>query len=221
MSIVALFGSGLTQNTVVATTTPLPLLLDGAEVRIKDALNVERKAGLFFVSPGQFNFLVPDGTANGAATVNIFRNNAQLGTGTMTIDTVAPGLFSANANGTGAPAAVLLRIRNGVSTFEPVAQFNQAANRFDPVAIDLGPATDQVFLVAFGSGFRNNTALSNVSASIGGTAATVLFAGPQGTLAGLDQTNIAIPRSLAGRGLVNVSFSVGGKTANTLQMQVK
>jgi len=42
----------------------------------------------------------------------------------------------------------------------------------------------------------------------------VIFSGPQGTLAGLDQANILIPRSLAGRGPVDVVLTVGGKKAN-------
>ncbi|HKQ78679.1 MAG TPA: hypothetical protein VJ810_33585, partial [Blastocatellia bacterium] len=63
--------------------------------------------------------------------------------------------------------------------------------------------------------------LSAVSASIGGTNAQVLFAGAQGDFAGLDQTNIAIPRSLAGRGDVDLVFSVDGKTANTVTINIK
>jgi uncharacterized protein (TIGR03437 family) len=60
-----------------------------------------------------------------------------------------------------------------------------------------------------------------VSATIGGAASSVLFAGPQSMLAGLDQANILIPRSLIGRGLVDVAFSAAGKAGNTLQINVK
>jgi uncharacterized protein (TIGR03437 family) len=220
-SIVAAFGAGLCQNTVAATTATLPTTLDGAQVRVRDAANTERVAGLFFVSPGQFNYLVPQGTANGVATVTIARNGTTLAQGTLSIDTVAPALFSANADGLGVPAAVLLRVRNGVSTFEAVSRFNSTTRRFEPAPIDLGLATDQVFLILFGSGFRNNTALSAASATIGGAAATVMFAGAQGQLAGLDQANLLLPRSLAGRGLVNLSFVVAGKMANVMQVSVK
>ena len=221
-AIAAAFGVGLTQNTVSATTSPLPTLLDGAEIRVKDSANVERNAGLFFVSPGQFNYLVPQGTMNGPATITVLRNGTPVAQGSITIDTLAPGLFSANADGKGVPAAVILRVRGTASSFEPIAQLNPQTQRFDPIQIDLGPQTDQVFLVCFGTGFRNNTALSAVTATIGGTNASVQFAGPQGTLAGLEQTNILIPRSLAGRSTpLDVVFSVAGRTANTLQIRVK
>ncbi len=106
-------------------------------------------------------------------------------------------------------------------SFEPVGQFNAANNSFDPVPLDLGAATDQLFLVAYGSGFRNRSALSAVSCAIGGANAEVTFAGAQGGFAGLDQANIRIPRSLAGRGKVDVIFSVDGKSANTVSITLK
>jgi len=38
---------------------------------------------------------------------------------------------------------------------------------------------------------------------------------PQGQFAGLDQANLGpLPRTLAGRGEVNIMFTVSGKTAN-------
>jgi uncharacterized protein (TIGR03437 family) len=220
-SIAAGFGAGLAQTTASATASPLPTQLGGAEVRVRDAAGAERSAGLFFVSPGQINYLMPPGTANGAATVTVLRNGAAAAQGSVTIDTIAPGLFSANADGIGVPAAVILRVRGGVSTFEPVAQRNPQTQRFVPAPIDLGPQTDQVFLVVFGSGFRNNTTLSAATATIGGAGASVLFAGAQGALAGLDQANILLPRSLAGRGPVDVVFSVAGKSANTMQINIR
>jgi uncharacterized protein (TIGR03437 family) len=48
----------------------------------------------------------------------------------------------------------------------------------------------------------------------------VIFAGAQGSFAGLDQANIRIPRSLAGRGKVNLVFTVQGRTANTVMINV-
>src|SRR5262249_49785505 len=153
-SIAAAFGVGLTQNTVSATTPQLPTQLDGAEIRVRDSNNNERNAGLFFVSPGQTNYLVPQGTANGPALVTALRNGTPVAQGTVMIDTVAPGLFSANADGSGVPAAVLLRVRGGVSTFEPVAQFNPQTQRFDPIQINLRPQIGQVLSIAFDTSFR-------------------------------------------------------------------
>ncbi len=218
--IVAGFGAGLSQNVATATTVPLPTQLDGSEVRVRDANNTERPAGLFFVAPGQINYLIPAGTANGAATITVRRNGVDTAQGTATIETVAPALFAANANGQGVAAAVVLRRRGGVDTFEPVAQFNSTTSRFEPLPIDLGPETDTVVLVAFGTGFRA-AAQSAVSATIGGTASVFVATAPAPGFEGLDQANILIPRSLIGRGLVDVVFTATGKMSNTIQINVK
>ncbi len=138
------------------------------------------------------------------------------------VETVSPGIFTANASGQGVPAAIVQRVRaDGSQTFEPVAQFDSAQNRFVPLPIDLGAATDQLFLIGFGSGFRYRSSLSTVIGAIGGTSAQVLYAGEQGFFTGLDQTNIAIPRSLAGRGDVDLAFTVDGKSANTVSLNFK
>jgi uncharacterized protein (TIGR03437 family) len=223
-AIVALFAAGgLAGTTVSASSVPLPTDLSGVQVRVKDAANVERDAPLFFVSPSQINFIVPAGTANGAAALTVWRDGTAVGAGTLTIEPVAPGLFTANANGQGVPAAVVLRVQaNGSQSIEPVAVFNPGTAQQEPAPLDFGPESDRLFLILFGTGFRQRTVLANVTATIGGTAATVDFAGAQGGLAGLDQANLQLPRSLAGRqATLEVIFRVDGKTANTVQIAVK
>jgi uncharacterized protein (TIGR03437 family) len=211
-TIAALFAAGgLADSTVLANSVPLPTTLGNVVVKVKDAANVERDAPLFFVSPGQINFLVPQGSGNGAATLTVLKNGAPVGQGPLTIESVGPGLFTANANGQGVPAAVLFRLKaDGQQSIEAM-----------PAQIDLGPAGERVFLIAFGTGFRNRSALSAVTSTMGGENAPVSFAGAQGDLAGLDQANIEIPRALVGRGLVNVILTVDGKNANTVQLNIK
>jgi uncharacterized protein (TIGR03437 family) len=77
-----------------------------------------------------------------------------------------------------------------------------------------------VFLIVFGTGIRGVSAQSAATATIGGTNAPVSFAGATPGFEGLDQANISIPRSLAGRGLVDVVFSADNKTANTVQINI-
>lgn len=73
----------------------------------------------------------------------------------------------------------------------------------------------------FGSGIRGCAGPSAVSVRIGGVDAEVLYAGPQPDSAGLDQVNVRLPRSLAGRGDVDVVLAGDGKTANTVRVNVK
>lgn len=228
-AIGALFGTDLATSTTAATSTPLPTTLGGVQVLVRDALGVERAAPLFFAAPAQINFQVPAGTSAGTALLSVIRNNTGAGQGTIAINTVAPGLFAANANGQGVVAAVALRQRSdGTQSFEPVIQFDQIQNAYVAVPIDLGAETDQVFLIAYGTGFRNRSALAAVRATIfpagsesASTAAEVTFAGAQGDLIGVDQTNILLPRSLAGRGALDVVLNVDGIAANHVSFNIR
>ncbi|MEP7337149.1 MAG: cytochrome c peroxidase, partial [Acidobacteriota bacterium] len=221
-SIVSGFGTNFSTATEVATTLPLPQTLAGVSVAITDVLGVERLAPLFFVSPNQINYQIPAGTATGEGTVTIRQGSAAVAKGLLQIAGTAPGFFTANASGQGVPAALLLRVKaDGAQSYEPVAQFDQTQNRLVALPIDLGPATDQLFLIGFGTGFRNRSSLAAVTCTMGGANAEVLSAGAQGDFVGLDQVNITIPRSLAGRGNVDIVLRVDGKTANIVTLNVK
>jgi uncharacterized protein (TIGR03437 family) len=221
-AIVAAFGTSLATRTESATTLPLPSILAGTRVTVRDSAGVERLSPLFFVSPQQINFQIPAGTAAGAATITITSGDGEVSSGAAQIANVAPSLFSANANGRDVAAGAALRVRADNSRENvPINQFDAGQNRFVPVPIDLGPSTDQLFLILYGTGFRFRNSLSSVTATIGGVNAEVLFAGPQGVFVGLDQANLRIPRALAGRGDLDVVFTVNGKPANTLQVNVK
>jgi uncharacterized protein (TIGR03437 family) len=221
-SIVAAFGAGLATATQVATSLPLPTTLAGTRVLAPDSAGVERDAPLFFVAPAQVNYLIPVGTAAGAATVVITSGDGKVSTGVVQIAAVAPGLFSANASGQGVASGVALRVKaDGTQTFEPIARFDQAQNRFVAAPIDLGPATDQVFLILYGTGFRNRSSLTAVACKIGGADAEVLFAGAAPGFVGLDQSNVRLPRSLAGRGEVNVVMTVDSKAVNMVRVAIR
>jgi uncharacterized protein (TIGR03437 family) len=63
--------------------------------------------------------------------------------------------------------------------------------------------------------------LSAVSVTIGGTPATVTYAGPQGTYPALDQINVLVPSSLAGAGVVDLNLVVDGIAANTVKVRLQ
>ena len=79
----------------------------------------------------------------------------------------------------------------------------------------------QIFLILFGTGMRYRNSLAGAAASIGGVNAEVFYVGAQGGFVGLDQANVRIPRSLLGRGEVNVALTVDGVPANAVTISVK
>ncbi|MGH9843674.1 MAG: hypothetical protein ACREEM_33475 [Blastocatellia bacterium] len=224
-AIIASFGSNLATATQVATATPLPTTLAGTTVKVRDNAGAERLAPLFFVSPTQVNYQIPAGTAAGTATITITGSDGSFSTGSAQIALVAPGLFAADASGRGLAAATALRVRpDGSQQFEAVARFDPAQNKFVAIPIDLGPESDQVFLILFGTGIRYRSSLSAAAATIGGpngVDAQVTFAGAQGGFVGLDQVNARLPRSLIGRGEVDITLMADGQAANTVKVNIK
>ncbi len=226
-SAASAFGVELATTTAIATDTDpatpgiqLPTTLGGTTVSVKDSLGTARPASLFFAGPAQINYLIPDGTAAGAADVTITNSASVISIGKVTVATVQPGIFSATSDGTGIASAQIQRVSGAVQTFEATAQFTGGA--WTAIPIDWKNATDDLYLVLYGTGVRNRSALSNVAATIGGgTALPTVYAGPQGAYPGVDQINLLLPRTLAGRNTVNVVLSADGKTANTVTINFK
>ena len=216
-SIVSGFGTGLTAATAKSDALPLPTLLAGVNVLVTDSTGRERMAGLFFSCPRQINYQVPPGTAEGEAEVSVVSGGRVVAGGNLQFTAVAPGLFAANSNGRGTAAAQVLRVRSDSSqSLESTARFDSSLNEFVSALIDFGPEGERLFLVLFGTGIRFHS--GGVTAMVGGEAVDVLFAGRQPQFVGVDQVNLRLPRSLAGRGEVDIVLIVDGQAANTVQV---
>ena len=152
----------------------------------------------------------------------ITSGDGTVSSGFAIIHAIAPGLFTANASGEGVAAALVLRVKSdGTQSYEQVAEFDAQQNRFVARPLDLGPADEQVYLVLFGTGIRHRSSLSAVKAFIRGVSLEVTFAGAQGDFVGLDQVNFLVPRSLAGRGEVEILLTVETQRTNSVQVNIK
>lgn len=221
-SIVALFGSGLSDLSQSAPGTVLPLSLAGVSVFIRDQLGNEHAAPLFFASPGQINIQIPPAVALGPGNVFVVNRGSFQSTGPMEIAKVSPGLFAADSTGKGVAAALVLRVKaNGEQTYEPIARFDQATMAFAALPIEVGDSAEEVYLALFGTGFRHRMDSGNVTATVGGEAVEVLYAGEQSEYPGVDQCNLRLPKSLAGRGIVNVNLTVDQIVANPVTLWIK
>lgn len=219
-SMAVAFGAKFSSVQDSSNTVPLASGLAGTTLRLTDSKGVEHLAQLFFVSAGQINFLVPALAAEGRASIKISSADGNVSTGNVEIANVVPGLFSANSTGRDVASGYALRVRGTQQISEPISRLDTGTNAFVPVAIDLGPDSDQIFLVLFGTGFKKHT--GPVTANVGGVSAGVTYAGEVMGFVGLDQANIGpIPRSLAGRGNVDVILNVDGKDSNRVTVNFK
>ena len=221
-AIASLFGVGMAGTTQAATGLPLPTTMVGAQIMIRDATGAARPAPLFYVSPTQTNFLVPAGTALGVAIVKALLNDGFVASGLATITNVAPGIFTANQDGKGAPAGFAIYVAaNGDQRRESLYQFDPVTMKQVPMPIVFGPETEVVILELYGTGIRGRSALSAVTATIGGVAAVVEYADKHPVFIGLDQVNVRVPRALIGRGEAEVALLVNGKPVNIVKINIR
>jgi len=177
-------------------------------------------AQVFYASSSQINFLIPPQTPVGAATFTIGTATATA-TVTSMVANVAPALFSANGSGFGVAAATAVSVQvSNPSLQGPVAVVQCNTSGCASVPIALGVDTP-VYLSLYGTGIRNRSSLAAVTCTINGITVPVLYAGPQGTFAGLDQVNVPIPLTLRGSGESNVILTVDGHTANAVTINVQ
>jgi uncharacterized protein (TIGR03437 family) len=192
-SLVAAFGSTLSDTSGGPTTPVLPFILNGVSATV-DGL----AANMIFTSPGQVNFVVPAGAAPGDAVNFSINNNGVISTGTVKIVDAAPGVFAANGAGNGAAAAQCAQVTPdglGLTISQP------------PCSI--GNTAQANTLIIYGTGWRNATGLQ---VKIGDQTLTPTFSGPQPNFAGLDQMNVNLTEPLADKADLEVVVTIPGTT---------
>jgi uncharacterized protein (TIGR03437 family) len=234
-SIGSVFGKNLTRVTATADLSALPTQLGGISLDIRDSADTVRPAPLFFVSPFQINFLVPDQTAQGLVTLTVNDGSPPASESADATAVVfrAPGFFTADGTGEGLAAATALRVladgsQQLVAVFDCKSSGSCTAN-----PIDLGGGRP-VYLSLYGTGFRYAheaylypspqsgppDPLADTTCQVGGKPAAVQFAGRQPTVPGLDQVNILLPDSLpSGPAVVRCQFFGAG--SNPVQIGIK
>jgi uncharacterized protein (TIGR03437 family) len=219
-SLASLYGQNLSATTAQAGSLPLPVSLGGVTLAVTDSAGVQRAAPLLYVSPNQINFLVPDNVSSGTATFTAAGGSAaQSFTGT--VQTVAPGLFSMNGNGSGVAAALAVAVQAGNPQLQsPVPVFQCGGTGCVSVPIALG-VDRPVYISFYGTGIRNRSSLANVTVTINGVSIPATYAGPAPGYPGLDQVNVGLTLDLRGAGECNVAVSVDGQTSNVVTINIQ
>jgi len=218
--LATLFGSNLAPAVAQATMQPPPTMLGGVTLVVTDSAGVARNAPLLYVGPGQINFLVPEGTAAGAAQF-VATNGSASQSFVTTVVAAAPGLFSMNGGGQGVAAATAIAAQvNDPSLQAPVQVFQCGESACSSVPIGLGVDT-ATYVTFYGTGIRGRSSLGNVSVTIHGVAASVSYAGPTPGFVGLDQVNVLLPLTLRGSGESSVVLTVDGQTSNTVTINIQ
>lgn len=164
-----------------------------------DDLDLDNTVLFRYTAPKPANF---NKTWNADGDLNITNivNEARLAPATN------PHLYESNADAQA--TGYLTRVRGN----------QQITEQFANTAVDLGPSTDQLFLILYGA---NLPTVNTASATIAGTTADLLYSGNLTPSNGVAQFNLALPRTLAGAGTVPIVITINGKASNTVYINIK
>ncbi len=190
-TIATMYGTNLAYDTYAVAASDLnggalPSSLDGVTLYVNNL-----PAHLFFVSPGQINFLVPYELIPGMVTVFVLRDNLAGPVVTIQLNSTAPGLFPWNGN-----MAIAIHL-NGtlVSAGAPA----HAGEIIVIYAAGLGRTTPDTTSGKIASSAAVIVAAKQMQILLNGIAcpaANVLYAGLAPGFAGLYQINLILPTPL-------------------------
>jgi len=130
-----------------------------------------------------------------------------------TVLAVASGTLTATVpSGAGTASPVLLHA-GGVRAVTLNGDGTESARSIGTAGVEI-PA-DAVTLKFYASGVRG---ASDVRVQIGGDEVPVLYASASGYFPGLDEVMVQAPRSLAGRGVTEVTLTADGQTADPVRI---
>ena len=206
--IISIFGSNLAVTPAVASGQPLPTQLNNLKVTVNGLA-----APLIYASPLQVNVQVPFETQPGAAQIQV-TGDAGTATANVQVSLTAPGIFTVNAQGTGAGA-----IEHGVN-YQLVTDSNPATPG-EIVSIYCTGLGAVVSPVASGSAAASPVAtVAHVDVSIAGIPAKVTYAGLAPGFAGLYQVNAEVPQGIP-TGNQTLQITAGGVASNTVTLAVR
>jgi uncharacterized protein (TIGR03437 family) len=207
-AIVSVFGRNLA-TTGAAVTLPLPTSLGGATLSVGGV-----DVPLFYSGDGQMNAQIPfELTAATRPQVVLRRGSVVAGPETITIAAVAPGVFTINQQGTG-QGAILDTLGRLVDAAAPAA----AGEVVQVYCTGLGLTNPRASTGQAARGLATTT--TPVTATVGGRAATVQFAGLAPGFVGLYQVNVQIPSGVAA-GSAALVLSQNGVPSNSVTLAVR
>ncbi|MBI3935075.1 MAG: SBBP repeat-containing protein [Acidobacteria bacterium] len=213
-SIAAVFGSNLNNGSTVLFSSfgpdgKLVTSLGGASATINNIA-----APMFYSTPGQLGVQIPFELAGQTSAQIVVTVGGQTSVSrTIFLDVLAPGIFTANNQGTGA-AAVLHE--DGVTpvTAQSPARPGEVVVLF---ATGLGALTPAL---ATGAPSTGNTTVATPTVTVDGVTATVEFSGAAPGFAGLNQVNVKIPPNTRTALDIPVALSIGGRQSNPVTIAV-
>jgi adhesin/invasin len=213
-AITALFGFNLASGTQAATQLPLPLTMAGTQVLVGGT-----PAPLFFVSPMQINFQIPNIAVSWfpfptVVDVVVVANGVQSRPAPLPLFPASPGVFTTSSDGRGHAAALNYDLTPN-SSLNPAS----AGSVIVIYLTGMGAVTPPL-QAGYAAADLNLTALTP-TVLIGGLPADVQFSGAAPGFAGLYQINARIPVTTSSGNAVSLEIRANGRVSNAVTIAVK
>ena len=220
-SIISLFGIDLATSTAIAESLPLPTTLAGVTVEVNGIA-----APLFFVSPLQINFQLPnqlEGQSEATLTVSV--HGATGSPQMVSLSSFGPGLFATNAAGSG-QGAILIAATSEVAAPSGSIPGRAArpVNHGEFISIFCGGLGDVTNRPASGEAASSDplsTTITNPTVTIGGIQGAVNFSGLAPGFVGLYQVNVEVPEGVEPGSEVLLVLLQNGVPSNTVTIAVQ
>ncbi len=199
-------------------SSPAPLSLGRISVQVTDSLGATRPAGMLWASAGwgQTNFVIPQESAVGPASMTIVREDGSRTSSLITIADTAPGFLTGlSCRGPALGSATAIS-RDGRTSATEISSCEGIHCNALPIPITSGAVTT-VRLLA--SGFRHAASAQDIDVNIAGVRVPVVSYGPD-KYPGLDFLTIEIPASLRGLGETDLIAHVNGRPSNAVRINL-
>jgi uncharacterized protein (TIGR03437 family) len=217
-SIAALFGTNLTNGTsclppacnpAFGSDGKLGTTMAGAQVTVNGT-----PVPIFYAVSGQLGIQIPFEVTGTSATVSVSVAGQASTPGTVTLAAVAPGIFTATADGKGAGA--ITHVDGSAVTTQNPAHAGELVILYATGLGQVAPAVATGALPASAS-----STFAQVTLTIGGITFIPDFAGLSGCCVGLNQINARVPFGVTSGSAVPVVLNIGGKSSNTATIAVQ
>jgi hypothetical protein len=184
-----------------------------APVKIEGSINIH---GIILLPPGTLSSVAvaPFSTAPAIPQGSILTYTT--GTGSTTLQ-IAAGSIVKGTIYTGAAAAPAVLHANGIRMITGHADGTQSVRSLHGAPVEMSASPDKVMLQFYAAGVNP----ADVHMQLAGQDVPVLYAGPSGHFAGLDEVVVEVPRSLMGAGDVNAVLTTGGQSPDPVSVRIQ
>jgi uncharacterized protein (TIGR03437 family) len=213
-TIISIFGDQLTDATANAGSLPLPTELSNSVVIFHG-----QALPLFYVSKTQINAMVPYGLEKGTYYVIVTRGPAYSTSVPVALLDTQPGVFTRDSTGKGEGV-----IFGTEANYKFEVTSSQPAKAGDTLTVYCAGLGEVQPLVEAGSAGPSNPPAetsNRVTATIGGIAADVSFAGLAPGFAGLYQVNLKVPAGAPAGNNVPLVLTVAGQSSSPVAVALR